>query len=105
MSKRKTVAGINERLKSYRELMGLSQKEVANKGNFSPSVISEYESGNCQPSAYALARLSLAYGVSADYILGLELKNPENILDITGLSDDQKKYLRLFVESTIKPSK
>lgn len=61
-----------ERLKSIRQELGLTQKELADRANLAISCISMIELGKREPSANTLLSLSNALGVSADYLLGLE---------------------------------
>lgn len=61
-----------ERLKSLRQELGLTQKELADRANLAISCISMIELGKREPSANTLLSLSNALGVSADYLLGLE---------------------------------
>lgn len=60
---------------SYRlaELMGqMTQQEVARATNISQQSISRYLSGQNTPDLEKLVRLCRFFGVSADYMLGLE---------------------------------
>jgi transcriptional regulator with XRE-family HTH domain len=53
------------------------QKYVGASKNF----VSEMEKGNSMPSADKLAKIALYLGVSADYLLGLETRGPETLLE------------------------
>ena len=50
----------------------ITQKELSKAINIAQSTISGWEQGLFQPTADALIQLSLFFGVSADYLLGLE---------------------------------
>lgn len=62
------------RLKALRENMGLSQSELAAAIQVSRGSISFYENGERTADIEILSRLCEFFGVSADYLLGLEIK-------------------------------
>lgn len=57
------------RLRDCRNILNLSQKEVASQLGVSDSAVSSWEAGERMPGAEALADVCLVYGVSSDYIL------------------------------------
>ena len=61
-----------ERLKELRNEKELSQDELAKQTGLSRSAISAWESGTRVPAATAVVALAKFFGVSADYLLGLE---------------------------------
>jgi transcriptional regulator with XRE-family HTH domain len=61
---------IGNRIKATRDKIGMSQKELAEKVNVSPSAINQFEKGEKKPSSEVLARITNKLGVSADYLLG-----------------------------------
>jgi transcriptional regulator with XRE-family HTH domain len=65
------IVEIKRRLRRARSLRGLSQREVAEQGGISKSVIEKYESReNLRiPNTRQLFRLAEVYGISVDYIL------------------------------------
>ena len=64
-----------KRIRDLREDKDLSQKNLAEILNISQSTYSRYESGYLDVPSEVLIALSLFYGVSVDYILGLTDKN------------------------------
>lgn len=62
---------VAESLKRFRAEYGLSQKEVADTVGMVPTSYYRYESGRYLPQADIIITLSKAYGVTADYLLGL----------------------------------
>lgn len=64
-----------KRIRDLREDKDLSQKKLAEILNISQSTYSRYESGYLDVPSEVLIALSLFYGVSVDYILGLTDKN------------------------------
>lgn len=59
-------------LKRLRDRAGLSQAELAKKLKISQKSISKYECGYMRPSYEVLLAMSSIFGVSVDYLLGLE---------------------------------
>jgi len=65
-----------ERLKMARSKIGLSQEKVAKILKISKSNIAKYELGQLQPNLATLIRLTVFYGVTSDWLFGLEDDNP-----------------------------
>ncbi|NCA92050.1 XRE family transcriptional regulator [bacterium] len=61
-----------ERLKELRLEKGLSQRELASKTGISQNAIAFWENEKRVPNANAVATLAIFFGVTTDYILGLE---------------------------------
>ena len=59
-----------ERLRQIRKEKGLTQAEVAKLLSIGESTVSFYESGKRQPDYETLVRLSEAFKVSTDFLLG-----------------------------------
>lgn len=62
------------RIKELRTKKGLSQEQLAKILNIDRSTVNKYESGQSRPIRY-INKLADLFGVSADYILGLDDKN------------------------------
>lgn len=85
------IQGMSEKLKKLRKEKGLSLKEVAAAIGFtSTGIISDYECGHKSPSLIALTRLASLYGVSTDYLLGLDNDEDKVVIDFKGMSERQK---------------
>lgn len=93
------VNGLGDRLKEQRVLLKLSQKEVAKAIDVSPSVISNYESGERTPSVECLMALAGLYRCSTDYLLGIDKNDCTSFIDTSSLSATQHKLLQNFLES------
>ena len=83
----------SERLKSLRVELDLTQKELADKINSSPSKIGMWEAGKRDPNTEDLILLCNIFNVSTDYILGnSDIRNPygahERISD--SIEDDEE---------------
>jgi len=59
-------------LKELRNEKGFSQKELAKETGLSLSAIGKWEAGLREPSGGVLIILSKYFGVSIDYLMGLE---------------------------------
>lgn len=88
-----------ERLKTLRKERNLTQKQLATLIGVKNSVISFYEVGDRTPSPEVLKKLALALHVSADTLLGIETVKPDTIFDTTGLDENDKKLVRLLIET------
>ncbi|MGN1159144.1 MAG: helix-turn-helix domain-containing protein [Lachnospiraceae bacterium] len=90
------VQGLGEKLQRQRISMNISQKEAAAAIQVSPSIISNYESGERTPSVEKLMALANLYHCSCDYLLGLERNNRIDI-DTSMLTDHQVQLLQNFL--------
>lgn len=88
---------IGERLKELRKSKGWTQVQVATKMGLTDSVISFYERQERAPSPEVLIKFAELYGVSTDYLLGVE-KVEDQHLDVTGLSRREIAILKEFIE-------
>lgn len=91
------LAFFSVHLKQLREAKKLTQTQVANYVGVSRSVISAYENDMRYPSYEILIRLSTLFGVSTDYLLGIE---DRRYLDISELSDQEAAALLYGLMST-----
>jgi len=91
------ISGLGERIKEQRELRGLSQKELADKINVSASIVSNYENGERSPSLESLMALARTFQCTTDYLLGFEKLEKDKVLDVSMLSDEQRKLLQHFL--------
>ena len=93
------IKDLPERLKLLRIKYGYSQKQVADKVNISPSIISGYETGERTPSTDVLLSLSNIYNCSVDYLLGKQNAEPPVIFDTEGLTDKQIQAIITLIDS------
>ena len=66
------MLGLNERIKMLRTENHISQSQLAKALGVSQKAVSLWESGDRVPSATVIASLAKYFGVSADYLLGLD---------------------------------
>lgn len=61
-----------ERLKELRTERGLGQVQLARELDVGKSIISLWEQGKCEPTLSKLIAMARFFGVSIDYLAGLE---------------------------------
>ncbi|HBN13080.1 MAG TPA: hypothetical protein DD415_05650 [Clostridiales bacterium] len=61
-----------QKIKELRQEKGLTQAQLAEKISTTASTIGKYEREELQPNVDMIISLSKFFGVSADYLLGLE---------------------------------
>ena len=93
------INGLGQRLQEQRLLFNLSQKQVASIIGTSASIISNYESGERQPSLSNLVSLSQLFHCTTDYLLGIDKFNKDKQLDVSMLNDKQYQLLQSFLLS------
>ena len=91
---------LSKRINQLRTALGWSQVELAHRLQISKQTVSNWENDNIQPSVDMLVRLSRVFGVSTDYLLGLE-ETPR--LDVQGLSAVAVAHLQLLIEDFRNP--
>lgn len=65
----------SERFKKLRQSYGLTQVQMANRLNISPSAIGMYEQGRRKPDSDMLKKICKVFNVSVDYLLGVMVNN------------------------------
>lgn len=86
---------LSRRIYELRNALGWSQVELAKRLNISKQTVSNWENDNIQPSVEMLIRLAKTFGVSTDYLLGLD-DIPR--LDVDGVPADVVAHLELLVQ-------
>ena len=82
---------IGNRIRKYREELGISQKQLAEQIGVSNGRVSNWELGLNRPDADKLAELCVALNVSPSSLLGVKLSKDE-------LSDTEWKIIRAYRE-------
>ena len=91
------INGLGERIKEQRELKRLSQKGLADIIGVSASIVSNYENGERTPSLDILMALARVFQCTTDYLLGFEKLDKDKVLDVSMLTDEQRKLLQHFL--------
>ena len=66
------MEGFGERLRGLRQEKSIGQIQLAKEINVGKSIISLWEQDKCEPTLSNLAELAKFFGVSIDYLAGLE---------------------------------
>lgn len=93
------IKDLPQKLKALRTQYGYSQRQVAEKINVSPAIISSYETGERTPSTEVLLALSYLFSTSTDYLLGKQTADPQSVIDVSGLSEKQTAAIIALVQS------
>lgn len=75
------MKSFNEKVKEHRGILGLSQKQLAEKSGIGYRTITSYESGERFPQPAQLYKLAKALGVSTEYLKDDEITDPAYGLD------------------------
>lgn len=86
---------LGQRICELRTALGWSQVQLATRVGAAKQTISNWENDNIQPSIEMLVRLSKIFGVTTDYLLGLE-DVPR--LNVEGLPSNVVAHLALLIE-------
>ncbi len=86
------------RLKRIREREKLSQVQVASLIGVSQAAVCSYESDKRQPPLATLVTMAAVFGVSVDYLLGVEKRR---LLDVSKLTDKEVEMMNYLVQSLI----
>lgn len=87
-----------KRIRTLRDERNWSQAQLAVKLGLSNSQIAHYESEDRLPSLQVVVRASHVFGVSTDYLLGLD-EDRSSFLDISGLSSNEIDIVNKIVDS------
>lgn len=88
------IFDFGQRLRDLRRAKKLTQTQVARRLDLSKTSISGYENNIKTPSIEVLIQISILYGVTTDYILGLEERK---MIFTDGLTDRQQELLSLLL--------
>ncbi len=89
------VYNFGEILLKLREKHGLTQNQLAQRLGLKNSTISKYETSNVPPPALMVRKIAKTFGVSSDYLLGIE---PQGTISLYGLTPEQLSIATDLVE-------
>lgn len=92
----------SEIAKELRETKHLTQTQLAERMWVKKSIISAYETDARPPSLDMLVKYSKEFGVSTDYLLGLE---SNKTIKVDGLTDEQINVLQVIINEFSKSNK
>lgn len=81
---------IGSTIKKLRRERDITQEQLAEYLNLSPSAISQWETDRVMPDITQLPLLANIFDVSADVLLGIDIKNKQK--DIEKIIDNAKDY-------------
>lgn len=87
---------LGERLRELRKKQGLTQVQVAERLGISKAVVSSYEAASRYPSYDVLIKLATLYGVTTDYLLGLDHRR---VIDVSFLTAAQFAAIEAVLKS------
>lgn len=90
------MVDLGKRLKDLRKEHGLTQQQVADRIWVSKAMVSSYELSARTPSYNVLIKLAKLFGVSTDYLLGVE--SGKHTVDVSMLSSKQIKLILDLIE-------
>ena len=85
---------IAERIKALREANHMTQSELAKILELTRASVNAWEMGTAVPSTQYVIRLAKLFGVTADYILGMET---ENVISTAGLTEADVNIVYMLV--------
>lgn len=86
---------LNQKIRELRLHRSMSQVELANELGVTKQSVSNWENDNIQPSIEMLIKISKYFGVSTDYLLGIEKKE---LLDVSSLPAEFITHLRQLID-------
>lgn len=92
----------SEILKNLRKTKNLTQKELGEHIGLSKAVVSKYENGMGYPKFDILIQIAQYFGVSTDYLLGVETGKT---VDVSKLTDSQIEAVQRTISEFIKANK
>lgn len=84
------------KLSYLRKKEKMSQEQLANKLNISPSTVGMYETAKRQPDNEMVTKIANLFNVSTDYLLDNDLKD-------INVSEDNKKLVQSLVDGLANP--
>ena len=84
------------KLSYLRKKEKMSQEQLANKLNISPSTVGMYETAKRQPDNEMVTKIANLFNVSTDYLLDNDLKD-------VNVSEDNKELVQSLVDGLTNP--
>lgn len=82
------IIPFGDNIRKLRSERQLSQAQLAKRLGVSDSIIALYETGERLPSLSSLIELARVFGVSTDFLLGID-RFKQDVLDVSGLNSKQ----------------
>lgn len=85
-----------DKLKSLRTAQKMTQQQLADRIGVAKSIVSYYESGDRYPSYDVLVRIAHVFHTTTDFLLDIA---KDNVVDVTGLSEEDIAVVRTVAEA------
>lgn len=85
-----------DKLKSLRTAQKMTQQQLGERIGVAKSIVSYYESGDRYPSYDVLVRIAHVFHTTTDYLLDIA---KDNVVDVTGLSEEDIAVVRTVAEA------
>lgn len=82
---------VGNKIKEYRELNKMTQKDIAEVLGVEPATISKYEAGTIEPSIESLKRLAETFNITVDELIKDEEKFDVSKINVLEVLREQKK--------------
>ena len=89
------IYGLYEKIKNLRVNSGMDQVQLAKRLGITKSAVNSWETGTNSPSLSYIIKLAHIFGVSTDYLLGV---NERLTVDITSLDEEQKQAVIFMIK-------
>ena len=89
----------DERIKELRSAHNLNQVELGKKLGVSKQCICNWENNNIQPSIDMLIKIARYFGVTTDYLLGLD---NSKYINVDGLTIQQRDHIQNIINDIIR---
>ena len=89
------IYGLYEKIKNLRVNSGMKQVQLAKRLGITKSAVNSWETGTNSPSLSYIIKLAQIFGVSTDYLLGV---NERLTVDITSLDEEQKQAVIFMIK-------
>lgn len=89
------IYGLYEKIKNLRVNLGMNQVQLAKRLGITKSAVNSWETGTNSPSLSYIIKLAQIFGVSTDYLLGV---NERLTVDITSLDEEQKQAVIFMIK-------
>ncbi len=98
------MVDLGRRLKELRKKRKLTQQQVAERIWVSKAMVSAYELSIRTPSYEVLIKLAKLFGVTTDYLLGLDEVDdkPHQLIDLSNLTDEEQRIIIDLIENMKK---
>ncbi len=93
------MVGLNNRLKMLRKERHMTQVQVAHRVGVTKAMISAYETATRSPSYDILIRLAHVFGVTTDYLLGIDSRR---MIDVTKMDEKEIELVVRIIDALKK---